>query len=200
MRTSHPKHSMLPIREALISDLAPAGIIGADVLSAVECSPVSSVLPDIESSGDRVTGIFQPPARCAVLRPLLTSLQVAPSGSPHVRTRCFPARPPHLPRRRNRPTSLCCANSSPRRRPSMRFLSVSPLVSSSLPSPGRLPSRSWLRVVGLSCHHADSSYKGLAPHLQHAHDGRTQSRRRYTEYRARHANVRSQEWNLRKWN
>ena len=168
MQASHHEHSMLPTREALISHLAHSGVIGADVLSVVERSPVSSALPDIKSSG-----LFHP-ARCAVLRPLLTPLQVAPSGSPHVRTRCFPARPPHLPRRRNRSTSLCGANSSPRRRPSMRFLSVSPLVSASLPSPGRLPSRSWLRVVGLSCHHAGSSYKGLAPHLQRAHDGRTQ--------------------------
>ena len=175
IRGSYRKHSMLPIREALISRLARSGVIGADVLSAVECSPASSVLPDIESSGVRVcTGVFQPPARCAVIRPLLTSLQVAPSGSPHVRTRCFPARPPHLPARPNRTTSLCCASSSRRARPSMRFLSVSPLVSASLPSPGRLPSRSWPHVVGLSCHHAGSSYKGLAPHLQRAHDGRTQ--------------------------
>ena len=84
---------MLPISEALISDLAHSGVIGADVLSAVEYPPVSSVLPDIESSGVSVfSGIFQPPARHSVLRPLLTSLQVAPSGSPQVRTRCFPAR------------------------------------------------------------------------------------------------------------
>ena len=167
MQASHHEHSMLPTREALISHLAHSGVIGADVLSVVERSPVSSALPDIKSSG-----LFHP-ARCAVLRPLLTPLRVTPSGSPHVRTRCFPARPPHLPRRRNRSTSLCGANSSPRRRPSMRFLSVSPLVSASLPSPGRLPSRSWLRVVGLSWFHAGSSYKGLAPHLQRAHDGRT---------------------------
>ena len=42
------------------------------------------------------------PARCAVVRPLLTPLRVAPSGSPQVRTRCVPARPPHLPPRLNR--------------------------------------------------------------------------------------------------
>ncbi len=145
---------MLPIRAALTGRLTHTGVIGTDILPVVERSPVSLVLPDIESSGVSVTGIFQPPARCAVLRPLLTSLQVAPSGSPHVRTRCFPARPPHLPARPNRATSLCCASSSRRARPSMRFLSVSPLVSASLPSPGRLPSRGWPRVVGLSCFHA----------------------------------------------
>jgi len=167
---------MLPIRAALINSLTRSGVIGGDVLSTVERSLVSSVLPDIESSGVLVyMGLFQPPARSTVVRPLLTSLQVAPSGSPHVRTRCFPARPPHLPARPNRATSLCCASSSRRARPSMRFLSVSPLVSASLPSPGRLPSRSWPRVVGLSCHHADSSHRGLAPHLQRAHDGRTPS-------------------------
>ena len=157
IRGSHRERSMLPIREALTGSLAHTGVIGTDILPVVERSPVSLVLPDIETSGVSVAGIFQPPARCAVLRPLLTSLQVAPSGSPHVRTRCFPARPPHLPRCGNRSTSLCCANSSPHRRPSMRFLSVSPLVSASLPSPGRLPFRSWPRVVGLSCHHAGLS-------------------------------------------
>jgi len=170
---------------ALTGNLAHTGVIGASILPAVERPLASSVLPDIESSGVFVfAGISQPPARCAVVRPLLTSLQVAPSGSPHVRTRCFPARPPHLPRRRNRSTSLCCASSSPRRRPSMRFLSVSPLVSASLPSPGRLPSRSWPRVVGLSCRHAGSSYRGLAPHLQRAHDGRTQAAAGYRRIRA----------------
>ena len=174
IRGSHREPSMLPIRTALIGGLAHTGVIGPSILPAVERPLASSVLPDIEASGVLVVGRFTPPARCAVLRPLLTSLQVAPLGSPHVRTRCFPARPPHLPRRRNRSTSLCCADSSPRRRPSMRFLSVSPLVSASLPSPGRLPFRGWPRVVGLSCCHAGSSYKGLAPHLQRAHDGRTQ--------------------------
>ena len=144
---------------ALTGSLARSGVIGASILPAVERSLASSVLPDIESSE-------MIPARCAVLRPLLTSLQVAPLGSPHVRARCFPARPPHLPARPNRATSLCGssrhssegatadASSSRRARPSMRFLSVSPLVSASLPSPGRLPFRSWPRVVGLSCHHA----------------------------------------------
>ena len=175
MRASHPERSMLPIEEARTGRLAHTGVIGTSILPAVERSLASLVLPDIESSGVVVyTGVFQPPARCAVVRPLLTSLQVAPSGSPHVRTRCFPARPPHLPARPNRATSLCCASSSRRARPSMRFLSVSPLVSASLPSPGRLPSRSWPRVVGLSCHHAGSSYRRLALHLQRAHDGRTQ--------------------------
>ncbi len=129
---------------------------------------------------------------------------VAPLGSPQVRTRWLPlrfaplppcgwlvsaaprlpARPPHFPPRADPPpaeplrldltASLCCASSSRRARPSMRFLSVSPLVSASLPSPGRLPFRSWPRVAGLSCHHAGSSYRGLAPHLHRAHDGRTQ--------------------------
>ena len=69
---------MLPIRKALISDLAHAGVIGANVLPAVECSPVSSVLPDIESSGDRVAGIFPAPGS---LRGSTTSADF-PSGCP----------------------------------------------------------------------------------------------------------------------
>jgi len=148
MQASHRERSMLPIAEALTGRLAHSGVIGSDILSVVERPFTSSVLPDIESS--RVLS----PARCAVLRPLLTSLQVAPLGSPHVRTRCVPARPPHLPAHPNRATSLCGASSSGRARPSMRFLSVSPPASASLPSPGRLPSRGWPRVVGLSCLHA----------------------------------------------
>ena len=169
---------------ALAGRLARTGVIDPSILPAVERLLPSSALPDlsasghaqagIESSGLPVcTGVFQPPARCSVLWPLLTSLRVAPSGSPHVRTRCFPARPPHLPPRRNRSTSLCGASSSRRVGLNMRFLSIGPPVSASLPSPVRLPSRSWPRVVGLSCHHAGSSYRGLAPHLQRAHDGRT---------------------------
>jgi hypothetical protein len=152
MRTSHRERSMLPRAEALTGRLARSGVVGTDILSVVERPFAGSVLPDIESSGLFVyAGCHQPPARCAVLRPLLTSLQVAPLGSPHVRTRCVPARPPHLPARPNRATSLCGASSSRRARPSMRFLSVSPPASASLPSPGRLPARSWPRVVGLSC-------------------------------------------------
>jgi hypothetical protein len=60
---------MLPIGKALAGNLAHTGVIGASILSAVERSPASSVLPDIESSGVFVTGIFQPPARGTVLRP-----------------------------------------------------------------------------------------------------------------------------------
>ncbi len=160
---------------ALTGSLAHTGVIGASILPVVERPLASSVLPGIEASGVSVAGIFQPPARCAVLRPLLTSLQVAPWGSPQVRERCFPARPPHLPARPNRATSLCCvsrhssagatadASSSRRARPSMRFLSVSPLVSASLPPPGRLPSRSWPRGVGLSCRHEVPPTRDLHP-------------------------------------
>ena len=173
MQASHPGRSMLPSGEALTGRLTHSGVIGSGILPAVEHSPVSSALPDIESSG-----VFL--ARCAVLWPLLTPLRVAPLGSPHVRTRCFPARPPHLPPQRNRSTSLCCAYSSLHVGLLMRFLFVGPPVSSSLPSPDWLPCRSWLRVVGLSCFHAGSSYSGLAPHLQRAHDGRTPRRGAYS--------------------
>ena len=144
---------MLPVVAALTAS-SPSGVVGHGVLHKVGTFPFGSALPDIESSGVRVyTGVFQPPARRSVLRPLLTPRRVAPLGSPQVRTRCVPARPPHLPPRLNRSASLCCANSPHRDRPSMRFLFVGPPVSSSLPSPGRLPCRSWLRVVGCSCCH-----------------------------------------------
>jgi len=82
-------------------------------------------------------------------------------------------------------TSLCCAPSSHRDRPCMRFLFVGPPVSASLPSPARLPSRSWLHVVVLSRFHVPVLLQGTstpcrmtwAPHLQHAHAGRTQTSR-----------------------
>ena len=105
--------------------------------------------------------------------PLPTPRPVARSGSPQARARCFPARPPHLPPRRNLVASLCGAGSPRRVGLGMRFLSIGPPVSAILPSAGRLPCRSWPRVAGLSCHHAGSSDKGLAPRLQRAHAGRT---------------------------
>jgi hypothetical protein len=167
VRGPHPRHPMLPVGKALISCLAHSGVIGSDVLSAVGCQPTSSALPDIESSG-----VF--PARCAVLWPLLTPRGISSSGSPQVRTRCVPTRPPHLPPRVDRTASLCCASSPSRVGLSMRFLYIGPSVSCSLPSPGWLPSRSWLRVVVVSCTHERSSDRGLSPHLQRAHAGRTQ--------------------------
>jgi len=168
------------MEKALIGNLAHSGVVGSDVLSAVGCPPTGSALPGIEFPGFRVyAGVFQPPARCTVLWPLLTSRGISSSGSPQIRTRCFPTRPPHLPPRRNRPASLCGANSPYRGRPSMRFLFVGPSVSSSLPPPGRLPCRSWLRVVVLSRLHVWSSYRGLTPHLQRAHAGRTPDAPRY---------------------
>ena len=96
-----------------------------------------------------------------------------PCGWPVSAAPRLPARPPHLPPRLNRPASQCGARSPHRGRPSMRFLSVGLPVSSSLPPPGQLPSRSWLRVVGLSCCHVRSSYRRLSLHLQRAHAGRT---------------------------
>ena len=63
-------------------------------------------------------------------------------------------------------------------RPSMRFLSISSQVSPSLPPPGRLPSQSWLQVVVVALLYvAWFSNRGLSPHLQRAHAGRTQARR-----------------------
>ena len=102
---------MLPVVAALTAS-SPSGVIGCDVLHAVGTFLFGSALHDIESSGFVVyTGVFQPPARCSLLWPLLTPRRVAPSGSPQVRTRCFPARPPHLPPRLNHAASLCCATS-----------------------------------------------------------------------------------------
>lgn len=61
----------------------------------------------------------------------------------------------------------------------MRFLFIGPPVSSSLPPHGRLPSRSWLRVVVESRFHDRCSYKRLAPSKQRAHAGRTPLPRTY---------------------
>ena len=110
----------------------------------------------------------------ALLRPLLTPHPVVRPGSPQVRTRCFTARPPHLPPRLN-PRLRCVV---PARRIvaglDMRFLFIGPPLSSSLPPPGQLPFRSWLRVVVmLSCSHEWFSYKRLSLYLQRAHAGRT---------------------------
>ena len=126
-----------------------------------------------------------------LLWPLLTSHGISSVGSPQVRTRCFPAQPPHLPprlepvdcsaalrRRVSSPSSSvrCVVPAHPPCRPSMRFLFISSPVSSSLPPHGRLPFRSWLRVVVFfHVNHVWFSDRGLSPHLQRAHAGRTQS-------------------------
>ena len=72
-------------------------------------------------------------------------------------------------------TSLCCASSSHHAGLDMRFLSIGLPISPRLPPSNRLPSRSWLWVVVVSCFHEWSSYKGLSPYLQRAHAGRTPS-------------------------
>jgi hypothetical protein len=77
-------------------------------------------------------------------------------------------------------TLLCCASSSHRIGLDMRFLFIGPPLSSSLPPPGQLPFRSWLRVVVmLSCSHEWFSYKRLSLYLQRAHAGRTQANPAY---------------------
>jgi hypothetical protein len=90
--------------------------------------------------------------------PLLTPRQVAPAGSPQVRTRCFPAPPPHLPPRLTR--RLRCV--VPARRITSAFIcgsypSVRRFPLAFLP-PNRLPCRSWLRVIDCSCSHDRFSY------------------------------------------
>ena len=121
------EESMLPSGEALIVNLAQSGVSGADVLSVVDSLLSGSALPDIEASGLFVyTGCPQPPARCSVLWPLLTSRSISSAGSPQVRTRWLPlaslvaavsgspspcgrlpARPPHLPPQLDRSASSC---------------------------------------------------------------------------------------------
>ena len=59
-------------------------------------------------------------------------------------------------------------------RPSMRFLFIGSQVSPSLPSHGRSPFRSWLQMVVSFIFMFWFSYRGLAPHLHHAHAGHTQ--------------------------
>jgi hypothetical protein len=48
--------------------------------------------------------ITHPRLAGSLLWPLLTSRGISSSGSPQVRARCFPARPPHFPPRRVRPS------------------------------------------------------------------------------------------------
>ena len=80
-------------------------------------------------------------------------LRLPGAGSPQIRTRCFPARPPPLPPRLN-PRLRCVV---PLHRIvaglDRRFLFVGPPVSSSLPATAWLPSRCWLRVVVVSRFH-----------------------------------------------
>jgi hypothetical protein len=91
---------------------ARSGGIDSDVLHVVEDS--SSVQPFVPSSlpVSSFIRVFQPPARCSLLRPLLTFRAISCAGSPQVRTRCFRTRPHHLPPRLNRWISLCRASSS----------------------------------------------------------------------------------------
>ena len=94
--------------------------------------------------------------------------------------RCFPTSSsggPHLPPRTEPARLRCVVPARLPRRPSMRFLFIGSSVSSSLPSHGRLPFRSWLRVVVFSCFHVWFFYRGLAPHLQRTHAGHTQGER-----------------------
>ena len=115
-RRLRPRHPMLPIRTALTGFLARSGVIGSDIRSAVGCPPTSSALRDPSrlpvSSFQRAD--FHPRLAGSLLWPLLTSHGISSVGSPQVRTRCFPAQPPHLPPRLNHGTSLCGASSSRR--------------------------------------------------------------------------------------
>lgn len=115
-RRLRPRHPRLPIGTALTGCLARSGVIGSDIRSAVGCPPTSSALRDPSrlpvSSLQRAD--FHPRLAGSLLWPLLTSHGISSVGSPQVRTRCFAARPPHLPPRANQVISLCCASSSRR--------------------------------------------------------------------------------------
>ena len=79
------------------------------------------------------------------------------------------------------------AGLSPLRYGSIWFLFIGLRVSSSLPPPGRLPSRSWLQLV-IYVHVSTFWFfhRGLSPHLQRAHAGRTQNRGANALKRAAH--------------
>ena len=95
-----------------------------------------------------LSGRFPAPGSLRITTASADSLCWLPGkGSPQVRTRCLATQPPHLPPRLNRRTSLCGASSSHRVGLFMRFLFIGSSVSHSLPSPGRLPFRSWPLVV-----------------------------------------------------
>jgi hypothetical protein len=145
---------MLPIEKALVSYLAHSGVIGSNVLFAVEC------LRQFSPS-------WHQDFRCLCLyghisAPGLLSITTAsadfPSGCPvgispgknallHSATAAFTSVTEPS-------TLLCCASSSHHVGLSMRFLFIGPPLSSSLPPSGKLPFRTWLRVVVMfSCLH-----------------------------------------------
>ena len=138
---------MLPAAKTLTL-APPAGGIGSRFLHGVGTLLFGSTLHGIKSSGFTVyTDRNRSPARCSLLRSLLTPLPVSTQGPPQVRTRCFQTRPHHLPPRLKPVDFAVLCQLFPPRRPSMAFLFISLSVSSSLPPPGRLPSRSWLQLV-----------------------------------------------------
>lgn len=127
---------------------SPAGFIGLHIQRGIVALLIGSTLHGIEASGFVFKRAFSAPGSLLITMVSADSLYRSPGkGSPQVRTRCFTAHPPHLPPRRNRMTSLCCASSSGRVGLSMRFLFIGSPLSHSLPSHGRLPSQSWLLVV-----------------------------------------------------
>ena len=113
------------------------------------------------------------PACFPLLRPLLTSHGISSLGSPQERTRCFPAQPLHLPRRRNLWVSLCGASS-----PDRIGLLCSSCSSAHrfrlafLPRSVTLPELASTSDL-ISCFHVWFFHRGLSPHLQRAHAGRT---------------------------
>ena len=130
--------------------------------------------PNVETSGVFVYWPSSSPRLVRLVLWRLTSQGISSPGSPQIRACCFPARPPHLPPWLDQWVLLCCASSpttsalyaiSVRRPTGFRYPSFPRSVTLT-----KLASRS-----SCSRFHVRSSYRGLAPHLQHAHAGRTQS-------------------------
>ena len=148
LRRPRPRHPMLPIGSALIGHLARSGVIGSDILSAVGCQPTSSALHARQDFRFlRLHGRDCAPG-------LLNTTMASADFSRHFLREISPGKVAVLPRTAAAFTSttepvgfavLC--QLVPSYRPSMWFLFISLQVSSSLPPPGRLPSRSWLQLV-----------------------------------------------------
>jgi hypothetical protein len=107
-RTQHASH-----RGGAHPCPARSGGVGSDVLHAVMGSSsvrsfAASRFPVSSLRGPVTPGLFSATTTSADFPRHFRH------GSPQVRTRCFPAQPPHLPPRLNLWTSLCCASSSHR--------------------------------------------------------------------------------------
>ena len=135
---------------------------------------IGSALHGLESSGFVFKRASSSPRLVApLLWPLLTSLPLAPQRISPGKNALLPGTTAAFTSTGNRTDFAVWCQLVARVGLSMRFLFIGSPLSHSLPSPGRLPSRSWLRMVISSCLHVRFSHRGLSPHLQRAHAGRT---------------------------